>query len=129
MASVDARVLLTTGAEVELGEGAAERPRRALDPAGRRHVGHAAVTVCHGVSGTTLDALAAGVPLVVVPLFADKPQNAARVAIVGAGIASRMDAIAGSVERLLADGAYARTTRAIASEMATLPPVDAFLPL
>ena len=37
---------------------------------------HARVLVCHGESGTTLGALAAGVPLVVTPLFADQPHNA-----------------------------------------------------
>jgi UDP:flavonoid glycosyltransferase YjiC (YdhE family) len=44
-------------------------------------------TACHGGSGTTLGALAAGLPLVVVPLFADQPVNARRVAAVGAGLA------------------------------------------
>jgi len=34
---------------------------------------HARVVVCHGGSGTTLGALAAGVPLVVTPLFDDQP--------------------------------------------------------
>ena len=42
--------------------------------------------MCHGGSGTTLGALAAGLPLVIVPLFADQPANAKRVAEVGAGL-------------------------------------------
>jgi UDP:flavonoid glycosyltransferase YjiC (YdhE family) len=41
----------------------------------------------HGGSGSTLGALAAGVPLAVLPLFADQPQNARRGAEVGAGVA------------------------------------------
>ena len=48
---------------------------------------HAAAMVGHGGSGTTLAGLAAGVPMVVVPLFADQPYNAARVEAIGAGIA------------------------------------------
>ena len=46
---------------------------------------HAAAAVVHGGSGSTLGALAAGVPLVVVPLFADQPQNARRVRRGGCG--------------------------------------------
>ena len=45
-----------------------------------RVLDHAELVVCHGGSGTTLAALAAGVPLVMVPLFADQFENARRVA-------------------------------------------------
>ncbi|MFC0112242.1 glycosyltransferase [Kibdelosporangium aridum] len=47
---------------------------------------HAAAMVCHGGTGTVLGGLAAGVPMVVVPQFADQPDNAERVAAVSAGI-------------------------------------------
>ena len=40
----------------------------------------AAAVVGHGGSGSTLTALAAGVPLALVPLFVDGPENARRVA-------------------------------------------------
>lgn len=43
------------------------------------------LAVCHGGSGTVLGALAAGVPLVVVPFFADQFNNATQVARTGAG--------------------------------------------
>jgi hypothetical protein len=36
---------------------------------------HAALVVCHGGSGSTFGALAAGVPLVIWPLFADQFRN------------------------------------------------------
>ena len=42
--------------------------------------------VSHGGSGSTLTALAAGVPQAFVPLFVDGPANAERVAALGAGI-------------------------------------------
>ncbi|MFJ8848990.1 glycosyltransferase [Streptomyces sp. NPDC102437] len=47
----------------------------------------ASLVVCHGGSGTVFGALAAGVPLVCVPLFADQPVNARLVADAGAGTA------------------------------------------
>ena len=46
----------------------------------------AAAVVGHGGSGSTLTALAAGVPLALVPLFVDGPENARRVAGAGAAI-------------------------------------------
>jgi UDP:flavonoid glycosyltransferase YjiC (YdhE family) len=46
----------------------------------------ASIVICHGGSGTTLGALAAGVPLIVLPMFADQPTNAALVQQAGAGI-------------------------------------------
>ena len=65
---------------------ARERARRALGAAAGRARPRRRRLV-HGGSGSTLGALAAGVPLVVMPLFADQPQNARRVAEVGAGLA------------------------------------------
>jgi UDP:flavonoid glycosyltransferase YjiC (YdhE family) len=48
-------------------------------------LGEAAVVVCHGGSGTVFGALGAGVPLVMLPMFADQPTNAAMVEEYGAG--------------------------------------------
>ena len=50
---------------------------------------HAAAMVGHGGSGSTLAAMAAGMPLAVLPLFADQAQNARRVAQIGAGLHAR----------------------------------------
>ena len=47
---------------------------------------HARAMVCHGGTGTVRGALAQSVPVAVLPLFADQPHNAARVAEVGAGL-------------------------------------------
>ena len=92
---------------------------------------HVAAMVCHGGSGTVTMGLAGGVPMAVLPLFADQPWNAERVAAVGAGIALGPDpgeAIAGmreAIVRLTGDPAYRANAQRIAAEMRALPPVDA----
>lgn len=50
--------------------------------------------VCHGGSGSVLGALAHGLPLVMVPMGADQPLNAARCAALG--IARVLDALRAS---------------------------------
>jgi UDP:flavonoid glycosyltransferase YjiC (YdhE family) len=92
---------------------------------------HVAAMVCHGGSGTVTMGLAGGVPMAVVPLFADQPWNAERVDAVGAGIALRGGpeaAIAGlreAVVRLVGDPSYRSSAQRVAAEMRALPPVDA----
>jgi len=131
---VEARVLLTVG--------------RAFDPAAlgavpanvhvERWVPQASVlaacdaVVCHGGSGTTYGALAAGVPLVVCPLYADNERNGAAVAGVGAGIVVAMGtgasrgtvaalALREAVERVLAAPSFRAAARAIGAEMQGCP--------
>jgi UDP:flavonoid glycosyltransferase YjiC (YdhE family) len=70
-------------------------------------------------------ALSHGVPLAVVPLFAEQPQNAQAVAAAGAGLA--LDGPAGlraAVGELLEQPAHRRVARAIAAEIGALPAVD-----
>jgi UDP:flavonoid glycosyltransferase YjiC (YdhE family) len=107
---------------------------------------HAAAVVCHGGFGTTLGALANGLPLVVVPLFAgDQWHNARRVAQVGAGIALQENAgprgifevpgppvvaaLGEAVQSALDDPAYRRAAGGVADAIADLPPVDAAVDL
>jgi UDP:flavonoid glycosyltransferase YjiC (YdhE family) len=45
------------------------------------------VVICHGGSGTTLGALAAGTPIIAVPVFADQPFNAERITATKTGLA------------------------------------------
>jgi UDP:flavonoid glycosyltransferase YjiC (YdhE family) len=47
---------------------------------------YATAVLCHGGSGTTYGALAAGLPIVFVPMFADQRTNARLIAVAGAGI-------------------------------------------
>jgi glycosyltransferase len=95
---------------------------------------HAAAMVGHGGFGTTLAGLAAGVPMVVVPLFADQPYNAARVEAVGAGVAleggpAAVDGLADALRQVL-DGDWHRAGAArIAEQIARLPPASDAVPL
>jgi UDP:flavonoid glycosyltransferase YjiC (YdhE family) len=94
--------------------------------------------VVHGGSGSTLGAQAAGVPLVVVPLFADQPMNARRVAEVGAGLAvepnladvrATIEPLRDAIETVLAEPSYGERARAIADEVRSEPSVDEAIPL
>ena len=91
---------------------------------------HAAAMVCHGGSGTATMGLAAGVPMAVLPLFADQPFNAERVAAIGAGIAIEggpqgVAQLGDAVSKLLVDPAYRANAERVADEMRSLPSVDA----
>jgi UDP:flavonoid glycosyltransferase YjiC (YdhE family) len=90
---------------------------------------HAQAMVGHGGAGTTLAALAGGVPQVLLPVFADQPLNAERVAEFGAGLALDMSPgglarLGGAVRELLEDPRYRNATQRVADEIASLPPVD-----
>jgi UDP:flavonoid glycosyltransferase YjiC (YdhE family) len=88
---------------------------------------HAAAVVCHGGSGTVNAALAAGVPTVVVPLFADQPHNARRLTEIGAGVVvdpDQLGRLPGAVRGLLADRSYRAAARRVADETKQLPTVD-----
>jgi UDP:flavonoid glycosyltransferase YjiC (YdhE family) len=89
---------------------------------------HAAAVVGHGGFGTTMGALAAGVPQVVVPLFSsDQVVNGEHVAAVGAGVTTgpgpgAATRGASEVPRLLSDASYAEAARRVADAMRSLPP-------
>jgi UDP:flavonoid glycosyltransferase YjiC (YdhE family) len=102
------------------------------------------LVVCHGGSGTAFGALAAGVPAVVVPLFADQFENGRRVADRGAGLvveATRTTServhrtigeddaprIAAGIMSVLATPSYRRSARRVAAEMASARTVDEVL--
>ncbi|MFN2503953.1 MAG: glycosyltransferase [Acidimicrobiales bacterium] len=102
-------------------------PQKAVMP-------HASAMVGHGGYGTTLSGLTAGVPQVVVPLFADQPHNARRVDAVGAGVAleggpGAVAGLASAVTRVLADERYRVGAGRIAAEIAGLPPASEAVPV
>lgn len=126
LAGLDARVLLTTGSQ-EITTALRPGPANARIEtwvAQDRVFPEAAAIVCHGGSGTVTGALAAGLPLAVLPLFADQMENARRVEAVGAGIrvAGRppsCESIRAAAEALLRRPRYTETAKALAREMAT----------
>lgn len=131
IAPLPVRVLVTVGRDrdpAELGplpeNVTAERwvPQREVMP-------HAAAMVCHGGSGTVTMGLAGGVPMAVLPLFADQPWNAERVAEVGAGIAldggpGAVGRLGDAVSKLIIDPAYRANARLVAADVRALPSVD-----
>jgi UDP:flavonoid glycosyltransferase YjiC (YdhE family) len=125
-ADLPARVLLTVGNEFDI-DGLGPAPpnvhvERWLPQADV--FGHASAVVTHGGSGTTLGALAAGLPLVVVPLFADQPDNARRVAAAGAGIVAEVGGLRAAIETVLGEAKFERAALRLAQEIAWLPPTD-----
>jgi UDP:flavonoid glycosyltransferase YjiC (YdhE family) len=126
-AELPARVLMTVGRELDIDALGALPPNVHLE----RFVpqvkvfGHASLVVTHGGSGTTLGALAAGLPLVVVPLFADQPDNARRVEAIGAGVATEPPGVGAAIETVLGDPKYTQAAQRMAQEIAWLPPTDA----
>ena len=90
---------------------------------------HVDVVVHHGGSGTTLGALAVGVPQLILPQGADQFANAAAVTAAGAG--ARLlpdevsaDALAAVVRTLARPGGHSEAARAIAEEIARMPGPD-----
>jgi MGT family glycosyltransferase len=145
LAGLPARVLLTIGDALDVG---------ALGPVPENtHIeawvpqadvlADATLVVAHGGSGTTFGTLAAGVPLVIVPLFADQLVNAERAAAAGAALVVEPDRetergmgtlgpqhaprLRAAIEIVLADPSYARAAGRIADEMARLPSIDDLL--
>jgi MGT family glycosyltransferase len=143
--ALDVRVLLTVGRVLDLA---------ALGPVPENvHVeawvdqgdvlGTADVVVCHGGSGTAFGALAAGVPVVVVPVFADQFENGQRIADARAGVTvdngeravghrrvigeSDAPRIADAIEQVLTVPPYRAAAARIAAEMASVPTVDEVL--
>jgi UDP:flavonoid glycosyltransferase YjiC (YdhE family) len=142
VSQLDVRVLATTGPSLA--------PDAIGDVAPNVHVEawvrqedifpDAALVVCHGGSGTTFGALAAGVPLVMLPMFADQPTNARLVEKAGAGIAvaggtasatenantllSLRYTLRDAVVTVLRTSRYRDAARALANEIAAVPTVS-----
>src|SRR6266480_3746634 len=82
---------------------------------------HCSAVITHGGHGTVLKALIAGVPLVLVPLGRDQPDNAARVVHAGAGIRLRknasVSALRAAVARVIGDPRYRAAAGAMAARL------------
>lgn len=152
VAPLPMRVLLTTGNDFDSASLPPLSPNVHVESwvAQQDVLRHASLVVCHGGSGTTFGALAAGIPLVIVPLFADQPVNARLVAEAGAGIAvaggdvgpaggDRCSSTSASgacpspsrlreaIEMVIVDPSYRSAAKVIACEMRATPSVDDLL--
>ena len=137
LADYPARILLTTGEGLDpasLGPVPANLhvarwwPQADVMPASSAMVGH-------GGFGTTMTALAAGVPQVVLPLFSfDQFDNAARIDEIGAGrcLHGGVDAtpqLPKVLDEVLAEPRYGAVARHLAGEIAALPDVSDAVPI
>lgn len=128
LSALPVRVLMTTGYSGEVapddvpGNALVERfwPQDEIMPL-------AAAVVSHGGFGTTLSALSAGVPQVVVPLFStDQYLNAQAVSAMGAGVTiddgpEAVSAVAAAVTRVLSEPAFQTRSSDIAEQIQALP--------
>jgi UDP:flavonoid glycosyltransferase YjiC (YdhE family) len=92
------------------------------------------VFITHGGFNSVKEALASGVPMVVVPISADQPYSAERCAAIGvAGTvgadARSPDAIREAVRQVLGDPKYRANARAFQAEMRALPGPEAMVEL
>ena len=91
------------------------------------------VLAFHGGSGTMLAALSAGVPLVVMPVAADQPENADRCAAAGVGVTLGPDArdpasVRRAVELVLDTPGYALAAGHVRDEIRAMPAPATLLP-
>lgn len=142
----DVRVLLTIGRQLDPSRVTPLPANVRLEPWVDQAdvLAQAAVVVCHGGSGTVFGALAAGVPVVVVPVFADQFDNGRRVAERGAGLTIEpvrgseesappvigdgdVDRIGQAIEAVLAVPGFRAQAAEVAGEMAASTPVGTVL--
>jgi UDP:flavonoid glycosyltransferase YjiC (YdhE family) len=87
---------------------------------------HCALVVSHGGPGSVIGALAHGLPMVLIPLGADQPYNAARcaelrVARVLDAVEATPETVREAVATVLADSTYRRNAERLRDEIAALP--------
>jgi MGT family glycosyltransferase len=117
------RVVMTTGRAVDPAELQPPDNVRVLSAAPHRAVlAEAAAVVTHAGHGTVVKSLAAGVPMVCLPMGRDQRDNTARVLRLGAGVrvraGARPEAFAGAVTQLLQQPSYRSAARHFAAVLA-----------
>jgi UDP:flavonoid glycosyltransferase YjiC (YdhE family) len=127
-APVDA--LVTVGPHIDPAEFGAVADHVRIEPFVPQHevLGRCAAVISHGGSGTLVASLSLGVPLVVLPMGADQPDNADRCEELGVGIvldALGADAatVAAAVEHVTTDDRFATAAAVLAAEAAQQPPL------
>jgi UDP:flavonoid glycosyltransferase YjiC (YdhE family) len=128
VAELPVRALLTTGRGADL-DALGSLPRNVHVEAWipqYRVLRQSSAVICHGGSGTVFGALAAGCPLVIVPLFADQPLNAAQAEATGVGLSvePEKDLLRTAIDRVLTDDRFRVRAEAFASEIGAQAPMS-----
>ena len=152
-AEQDVRVLLTLGRGLDPAELGPIPANTRVAAWVRQESAFAAAraVVSHGGSGTAYGALAAGLPSVFFPLFADQPHNALQIAAGGAAVAvdtldlrrhgmppaaepadrarltALADEVAAALARVLREPAYTARAVELGAQLTALPPLAAAL--
>jgi UDP:flavonoid glycosyltransferase YjiC (YdhE family) len=89
-------------------------------------LGRVAAVVSHAGAGTMLGAAGAGVPQVVVPLFADQWDNADAIASAGAAILCEVGertaaSLGAALDRVLAEEGWRTAAAAVARDLSVMP--------
>jgi hypothetical protein len=127
---VDLDSLITVGPNIGVGEfNPAPNVRVEQFVAQRDLLRHCDAVVSHGGSGTLMATLSVGVPVVVIPMGADQPDNADRCEQLGCGVVldpidATPDDIADAIRQVTFDPRFRRSARALASEIAAQPNLD-----
>lgn len=95
---------------------------------------HCELVVCHGGFGTMLDALGHGLPLVMLPIAADQPDNARQCAALGVAeliVPEQREPalIRQAVRRVQSDSRYREHAGILGAEMQAMPPPCEVVPL
>jgi MGT family glycosyltransferase len=123
LGSLPVRAVVTTGRALDPAEVPAAPGVRVVRAAPHAAVlAEASAVVTHAGHGTTIKALAAGVPLVCVPMGRDQVDNTLRVLRLGAGVrldrTAPAEAIAAAVREVLDDPRYREAARRFAGTLA-----------
>jgi UDP:flavonoid glycosyltransferase YjiC (YdhE family) len=130
LGTIDVEALVTVGPHVGVDEFVpAPHVRLAQFVAQRDVLGHCDAVVCHGGSGTLMAALSRGLPVVVIPMGADQPDNADRCEQLGCGVVlDAVDAtpgdIADAVREVTTEHRYRQSAQRLAAEAAAQPALD-----
>lgn len=125
-------VVATVGSEIDPASLGPRPPRMRIERFVPQQMvlGRCAAAVTHGGYGSLMGCLVRGLPVVSVPIAAgDNVPNATRLATLGAGVAvlpkeRSVERITEAVERVLREPGYGARARAIATEIAALPPAS-----
>ena len=120
LATLPVRAIVTTGPAIDPGEVVATDNVRIVRCAPHGPlIDHAAAVVTHCGHGTTLKSLAAGVPIVCIPMGRDQDDTAARVVHHGAGVRLSRAASAGAIRAALTKVLEREQYGAAAKKLAT----------